>query len=121
MHSHNTLPISEARKKIFDLADQVQAPSNYFVLTENGRPKAVMMSFDEFDSWRETVEIMKSPQTMKAIKEADSDIKKGKLKEYLPLETLLKEANIIIREKQAPYEASGRRQKKRAKKPRKDR
>jgi len=88
MDSKTTISISEARKKIFDIATEVQAPGKHYTLTENGRPKVVIMSVEEFESWMETMEIMSDPELMKDIKEAEEDFKKG---DYVTLDELKKE------------------------------
>ena len=77
MNTKTTLPISEARKKIFKIAEDVQKPGVYYTLTENGSPKAVMMSAEEFDSLLEDLEILSSPQIMADIKKAEEEIKRG--------------------------------------------
>jgi prevent-host-death family protein len=67
----NTLSISEARKKIFKIAEETQKPGNYYTFTENGRPKVVLMSAEEFESWQETLEVMRDfPNLKEDIKEA---------------------------------------------------
>ena len=37
-------------------------------ITRNGKPIAVIVSKDEYDGWKETVEIMKDPEFMKEIR-----------------------------------------------------
>ncbi len=88
MNSQNTLSITNARKNIFELAEKVQKPGIHFTLTENGCPKVVILSADEFDSIMETMEIMSDPELMKDIKEAEEDFKKG---DYVTLDELKKE------------------------------
>jgi len=44
------ISISDARKKIFQIADDVQKANNYYTLTEKGRAKVVMLSFDDFEA-----------------------------------------------------------------------
>lgn len=84
MDSKTTLSISEARKKIFDIADDVQKTSRYYTLTDHGRPKVVVMSAEEFDSWQETFEVMKDfPDLGERIKEVEEDIRTGAYKEYI--------------------------------------
>lgn len=99
MNTKNTLSITEARKKIFKIADEVQKGSNYYTLTEKGKPKAVIMSADEFDSWQETMEIMNDPELMKDIKEAKKDIKSGEYKNYSTLEEVLAEQGFVLADK----------------------
>ncbi|MFH1769315.1 MAG: type II toxin-antitoxin system Phd/YefM family antitoxin [Parcubacteria group bacterium] len=88
MNGRTTVPISEARKKIFDIADAVQKPSIHYTLTEQGRPKAVIMSVDEYESWVETLEILSDPDAMKAIAKSEKEFDRG---EYVTLDELKKE------------------------------
>ena len=88
MNTQNILSITNARKNIFELAENVQKPGIHYTLTENGCPKVVMMSVDEFDSIMETMEIMSDPELMKDIKEAEEDFKKG---DYVTLDELKRE------------------------------
>ena len=88
MKSQNTLSITEARKKIFEIVSDVQKPGNYYTFTENGRPTAVVLSFEEFDSLQATLEIMSDPQAMADIKKAEREFAKG---EYVSLDDLKKE------------------------------
>lgn len=77
MNSQTTLPISEARKKIFKIAEKVQIPGARFVFTEKGTPKAVMISASEYDSLVETMEILSDPKALSRIKKAESEFAKG--------------------------------------------
>jgi len=77
MDSKNTISITEARKRIFEIAEEVQKPDKYFTLTENGRPKAVLMSAEEFDSIMETIDILSDPNALESIKKAEDEYKKG--------------------------------------------
>lgn len=100
MDTKTTLSISEARKKIFKIADEVQKTGRYFTITEKGRPKAVIMSAEEFESWQETLEVEKMfPNLEKDIKKVDSDVKSGKYKEYPTLEEVLNEYGYVLADK----------------------
>lgn len=59
-----------------------------YVITVNGKRAAVLISADEYDSWQETNEILADKKLMKAIKEAEEDIKKGN---FITLEELKKD------------------------------
>lgn len=99
MDTKTTLPISEARKKIFDIAEDVQKPNKYYTLTEKGRPKAVIMSAEEFESWLETLEVTKDfPDLEKDIAQVAKDIKTGAYKKYTSLEKLLAKGGYITTE-----------------------
>ncbi len=97
MSIKTTLPISQARSIIFDIAKQVQKPGAYYTLTEKGLPKAVIMSAEEFESWQETLEVMSEfPDLKNDIKEAERDFKNGKYKTFTSLEQLLGKEGYII-------------------------
>lgn len=97
MDSKTTISITEARKKIFDIAEEVQKPNKYYTLTENGRPKAVLMSAEEFESWQETLEVDREfPDLKKDIKQAEQEYKKG---DYMTLEELLKKEGFVLADK----------------------
>ncbi|PJA83895.1 MAG: hypothetical protein CO146_00300, partial [Candidatus Nealsonbacteria bacterium CG_4_9_14_3_um_filter_37_29] len=92
-----TLPISEARKKIFKIAEKVQKPATYYTLTEKGRPKVVVLSADEFESWQETLEVMRIfPKLGKDIERAEKEYKKG---DYLTLEKVLSKEGFVLSKK----------------------
>ena len=65
-----TLSLSEAKMKLSELIERVQTTDTEVVITKNGRPAAVLVSPDEFDGWKETIEI-------KSDKELMAEIRKG--------------------------------------------
>ncbi len=73
-----TLSITKAREELTTLVENAKNKLTEYVITVNGSPAAVLMSFDEFESWKETTEIMSDPGLMKAIKEGEKDIAKGR-------------------------------------------
>lgn len=100
MNTKTTIPITEARKNIFAIAAEVQKPGVHYVLTEKGRPKAVLMSAEEFESWQETLEVMEQfPNLKKDIEEADRDIKSGAYKNYPTLEEVMAERGFVVADK----------------------
>ena len=114
MNTKTTISISEARKKIFNIAEKVQSPGVYYTLTEKGRPKAVMMSAEEFEGWVETLEVMEDfPDLKKDIKQEEQEYKKGN---YITLEELLKKEGFVLADKgRKKYAVSSYRAKKSAK------
>ncbi len=91
------LSISEARKKIFKIAEKVQKPATYFTLTERGRSKAVILSAGEFESWQETLEVIRVfPKLEKDIEKAEKEYKRGSC---LTLEDVLSKEGFILSKK----------------------
>ncbi|MBI2035922.1 MAG: type II toxin-antitoxin system Phd/YefM family antitoxin [Candidatus Liptonbacteria bacterium] len=83
MNIKTTLPISEARKRIFAIAKDVQKPSQHYTLTDKGIPKAVILSAEEFESWVETLEVLQDfPDLIKDVREAERQYKNGEYKTW---------------------------------------
>ncbi len=75
------VPLSEAKAKLSKLVDEVAARDEEIVITRNGRAAAVLVSQDQFEGWRETVEILADKEFMKEIRRG-LRIPKRKLKRY---------------------------------------
>jgi len=89
------LPATEARKKFFKILEDVKKPNRVYTVTLDGKPKAVILSSEEYEAWRETVEIMSNPEIVKDLKEAEKDFKAGR---YVPLAEVLKEEGYLVKE-----------------------
>ncbi len=63
-----TLPLSEVKTRLSQLIDQVASRDEVITITRNGRPAAVLVSPDEFESWKETVAIRSDTELMKEIR-----------------------------------------------------
>lgn len=88
-----TLPITEARQKLPTLIDRASRMLDEYVVTVNGKPAAVIMSAREYEGWRETNEILADKKLMRAIKEGEEDIKKGRVYDW---EDVKKELKIHV-------------------------
>ena len=75
-----TLSLSEAKMKLSALVDIGYSTDEEVVITKNGRPSAVLISPDEFESWKETIRIKSDGDLMKEIAKGLAALKKkGKL------------------------------------------
>ncbi len=72
-----TLTVSEAKARLSELVANVQQTEEELVITRNGRPAAVLMSAEEFESLKETQEIKKDQALMKEIKQGLAQLEKG--------------------------------------------
>lgn len=73
-----TLPITEARINLPTLVDNAKKKLDEYIITVKGTPAAILLSIDEYESLRETLEIMSDKKLMKELKEAEEEIKQGK-------------------------------------------
>lgn len=64
-----SISASEARQRLFPLLEQVNTDHEPVRITSrNG--DAVLMSADDFDSWQETVYLLRSPENARRLMEA---------------------------------------------------
>ncbi|MDA1337522.1 MAG: type II toxin-antitoxin system Phd/YefM family antitoxin [bacterium] len=77
MKSKRTISVTEARKRIFEIIEDVQKPDTYYTLTEKGRPKAVVLSYEQFDDLLDDLDIYSDPDLQKAIEDAEKEIARG--------------------------------------------
>ena len=77
------MPISasEARQRLFPLLEQVNTDHEPVRITSKGGD-AVLMSADDYDSWQETVYLLRSPQNARRLMEAVARDKAGAQAEY---------------------------------------
>lgn len=73
-----TLPITEVRAKLPQLIKAADERFDRTVITSNGKPAAVIISYDEYEAWEETLEVLSDPEAMRVIHEADEELSEGK-------------------------------------------
>ena len=64
-------PLTEARNRLSEIVDDVVTTGSDFVTTRHGRPAAVIVGYDEYESLLETLNILSDPETMTDVAEAD--------------------------------------------------
>lgn len=77
-----TIPVSEVRQTLPDLITRMHKLLDRVIITRKGKPEAVMMAFDEYESWVETLEFMSRPETLKGIREGRADLKAGRSRSF---------------------------------------
>jgi len=65
--------LTEARDRLSEIVDQVAVSSDVFTITKHGRPLAVVLGYDEYESLIETLNILGDADTMDAIGEARNE------------------------------------------------
>jgi len=84
-----TLSLSVAKAKLSSLIEQVERYDEEVVITKNGKPAAVLVSSDEYDSWKETLAVRADKDLMREIRSGLASLKRRKVKLYT-LEELFK-------------------------------
>jgi len=77
-----TLSLSEAKMKLSALVESVAATDDEIMITKNGRPAAILISPDEFASWKETTALRLDETFMAEIKQGLAALKENRVDLY---------------------------------------
>lgn len=72
-------PLTEARSRLSEIVDEVASTGSTIEISRHGRPVAVVMGYEEYESLLETLNILADETTMDAIAEAERDVAAGDL------------------------------------------
>ena len=62
-----TYSVSKLRPNLLRVVDDAQRLGEEFFITKNGDPVAVIVGYDEWESWDETMEILADQKALKRI------------------------------------------------------
>lgn len=74
-----TIPVSKAKTYFSELLKRIKEHHESFAITQRGKIEGVLLSFDEYESLIETLEILSDRELMDSIKRGLTDEKRGKL------------------------------------------
>lgn len=77
-----TLPITKARNELPTLVENASKKFDEYIITVKGVPTAVLMSVAEYESWKETNEILADKSLMRAIRQGEKEIAEGKFSDW---------------------------------------
>ena len=77
-----TVPVSEARQTLPELVSRMRRLMDRVIITRKGKPEAVIMAFEEYESWVETLELISRPETVRGIREGLADLKAGRSRSF---------------------------------------
>jgi len=74
----NTITLKELRPELPEVIKDIDTKLDRYIVMKRGRPVAVMMSPDDYESLLETIEILSNKEAVRRIKKAKREIKEGK-------------------------------------------
>jgi antitoxin YefM len=72
-----TLPLSAAKARLSEIADEVDRTHQRVQITKNGRSYVVLISAEDLASLEATLELLSDPEAMGRVRQAESDIENG--------------------------------------------
>ena len=76
------LPLADAKAKLSQLVAEVSASDEEITITRNGRAAAVLVSHDEFESWKETTDILSDPEFREEIRRGGAELKRKRARTF---------------------------------------
>ncbi len=73
----DTLPLSAAKARLSEIADEVDRTHQRVQITKNGRSYVVLISAEDLASLEATLELLSDPDAMGRVRQAQSDIENG--------------------------------------------
>ena len=74
-----SLTVSEAKSHLPELIRKADRGYQAFIITKNGLPKAVLMSYDELEGLLETIDISGDKKLMRSLKKSLKEANAGKV------------------------------------------
>jgi antitoxin YefM len=72
-----TIPITEAKARIAELADRVAREHDHFTITRNGRADVMLISVAEYESMQETLDILSDDEALDDLRRSREDFASG--------------------------------------------
>jgi antitoxin YefM len=72
-----TLPFSEVKAHLSELAERVENQHDRILVTRNGRPSFVLVSPDDLDSLEETLDILRDSELVESLKRSRVEAARG--------------------------------------------
>ena len=72
-----TLPLSEVKARLSEIADEVDRTHDRVHVTRNGREYVVLISAEDLESLEATIELLADPEAAARIREADEAVAAG--------------------------------------------
>jgi len=72
------LPISEVKARLPELVTGVAEREEEVIVTRNGKPAAMLVSYAEYERLKETLDVLSDPDLMRQIRESEAHFRSGK-------------------------------------------
>ena len=76
--SMSTLPLSDAKARLSQIADEVHRTHERVTITKNGRSYLVLMAAEDLESMEATLELLSDPDAIARVQEARQDLAAGR-------------------------------------------
>ena len=75
----DTLPFSEVKAHLSEMADRVESQHDRILVTRNGRPSFILINPDDLESLEETLDILRDEELVESLRISRQEAAEGKL------------------------------------------
>ena len=73
----STVPLSEAKARLSEIADEVGRTHERVHITRNGREYVVLLAAEDLESLEATLELLTDPQAQERVRRSEDDVARG--------------------------------------------
>ena len=88
----STVPLSDAKARLSEIADEVGRTHERVHITKNGREYVVLLAAEDLESMEATLELLADPEAQERLRASERDIAQGDLLDEPEVRALLAEA-----------------------------
>ena len=85
------MPLSDAKARLSEIADDVDRTHDRVHITKNGRDYVVLLAAEDLDSIEATLELLADPDAQERLRESDRDVARGDVLDEDDVRALLAE------------------------------
>ena len=74
----HTVTLKELRPSLPKVVDKIERKMDRYVVSRHGKPVAVMMSVEDYESLMETLDLLEDPSAMEGLRKGEEDLRKGR-------------------------------------------
>ena len=86
-----TVPLSEAKARLSEIADEVGRTHERVHITRNGREYVVLLAAEDLESIEATLELLADPAAQERIRRSQQEVERGELLDEQEVRALLAE------------------------------
>jgi prevent-host-death family protein len=84
-----TLPLSEVKARLSEIAEEVAATHQRVQITRNGRDYVVLLAAEDLESMEATLELLADPDAQAQVRRAEREVERGDILDEAAVRALL--------------------------------
>lgn len=85
-----TLPLSEVKARLSEIAEEVATTHERVQVTRNGRDYVVLLAVEDLESMEATLELLSDPEAMLRVSHSEQDIEEGDVFDEAAIRAMVK-------------------------------